>query len=87
MENKKSLKDLYDMKNNKMPLFGNEYDYFFATLEDYYIGKMYGKERIKVELSHWELEAQKEIAYKLADILEADELIEFNRNEILSMIE
>ena len=51
MEKKKTLKFLNDMKNNKMSPFGNQYEFFFATLENYYIAKMNGKERIKIELS------------------------------------
>ena len=85
MENKKTLKDLNDMKNNKMSPFGNQYEFFFATLEDYYIAKMDGKERIEAELSNWDSEAQKEIVCKLADIIEADGLIGFDRNDILSL--
>lgn len=85
MENEKTLKDLNDMKNNKMSPFGNQYEFFFATLEDYYIAKLNGKERIKTELSKWDSEAQKEIVNILADIIESDELIGFDRNDILSL--
>lgn len=87
MENKKTLKFLNDMKNNKMSPFGNQYKFFFATLEDYYIAKMDGKERIKTELSKWDSEAQKEIVNILADIIESDGLIGFNRNDILSLVD
>ncbi len=87
MENKKTLKFLNDMKNNKMSPFGNQYEFFFATLEDYYIAKMDGKERIKTELSKWDSEAQKEIVNILADIIESDGLIGFNRNDILSLVD
>lgn len=86
MENKKTLKYLNNMKNKKMPLFGNQYEFFFATLKDYYIAKMNGKERIKTELSKWDSEAQKEIVNILADIIESDGLIGFDRNDILSLI-
>ena len=86
MENKKTLKYLNDMKNKKMPPFGNQYEFFFATLEDYYIAKMNGKERIKTELSKWDSEAQKEIVNILADIIESDGLIGFDRNDILSLV-
>ena len=87
MENEKTLKDLNDMKNNKMSPFGNQYEFFFATLEDYYIAKMDGKERIKTELSKWDSEAQKEIVCKLSDIIETNNMIGFDRNEILSLAE
>ena len=87
MENKKTLKFLNDMKNNKMSPFGNQYEFFFATLEDYYIAKMDGKERIKTELSKWDSETQKEIVNILADIIESDGLIGFDRNDILSLVD
>lgn len=87
MENEKTLKDLNDMKNNKMSPFGNQYEFFFATLEDYYIAKMDGKERIKTELSKWDSETQKEIVNILADIIESDGLIGFDRNDILSLVD
>lgn len=87
MKNKKTLKYLNDMKNSKMPPFDSQYEFFFATLEDYYIAKMDGKERIKTELSKWDSEAQKEIVCKLADIIESDELIDFDRNDILSLVD
>lgn len=87
MENKKTLKFLNDMKNNKMPPFVNQYEFFFATLEDYYIAKMDGKERIKTELSKWDSETQKEIVNILADIIESDGLIGFDRNDILSLVD
>lgn len=86
MEKKKTLKFLNDMKNNKMSPFGNQYEFFFATLENYYIAKMNGKERIKIELSKWDSEAQKEIVNILAKIIESDGLIGFDRNDILSLI-
>ena len=87
MENKKTLKFLNDMKNNEMSPFGNQYEFFFATLEDYYIAKMDGKERIKTELSKWDSETQKEIVNILADIIESDGLIGFDRNDILSLVD
>lgn len=86
MEKKKTLKFLNDMKNNKMSPFGNQYEFFFVTLENYYIAKMNGKERIKIELSKWDSEAQKEIVNILANIIESDGLIGFDRNDILSLI-
>lgn len=87
MKNMKTLNDLNDMKNNKMLSFGNQYEFFFATLEDYYIAKMDGKKRIKTELSKWDSETQKEIVNILADIIESDGLIGFDRNDILSLVD
>lgn len=85
MENKKTLKYLNDMKNSKMPPFDSQYEFFFATLEDYYIAKSNGAKIIKEELMEWDFEAQKEIVNILADIIESDELIGFDRNDILSL--
>ena len=83
----KTLKDLEEMKKIPMIPFENQYDYLFATLEDYYIAKMDGINRIKAELKNWDIEAQKVIVNKLVEILSEDELIEFDKNEILSLLE
>jgi hypothetical protein len=40
----------------------------------------------KAELAKWDSEAQKEIVNILADIIESDELIGFDRNDILSLV-
>lgn len=85
MQNKKTLKYLNDMKNNKMPPFASQYEFFFVTLEDYYIAKSDGAKIIKDELMEWDSEAQKEIVNILADIIESDGLIGFDRNDILSL--
>ena len=53
--------------------------------EDYYIAKSNGAKIIKEELMEWDSEAQKEIVNILADIIESDELIGFDRNDILSL--
>ena len=83
---KKTLKDLEDMKSKNMIPFGNQYEFLFATLEDYYIGKIDGVDRIKAELSNWDLEAQKVIVNKLIDIISESGIIGFDKNEILSLI-
>lgn len=36
----KTIEDLKEMKNKTIIPFGNQYDYFFATLENYYISKI-----------------------------------------------
>ena len=48
-------------------------------------GKSVMLELIKEELVEWDSEAQKEIVNILADIIESDELIGFDRNDILSL--
>lgn len=83
---KKTIKDLEEMKNKSMIPFGNQYEFLFATLEDYYIGKMDGINRIKTELSNWDVEAQKVIANKLVEIISEGGIIGFDKNEILSLI-
>lgn len=83
---KKTLEDLEAMKNKTMIPFRNQYEFLFATLEDYYIAKMDGVNRIKAELNNWDVEAQKVIANKLIDIISESGIIGFDKNEILSLI-
>lgn len=83
---KKTLKDLEAMKNKSMIPFGSQYEFLFATLEDYYIAKIDGVNRIKDELNNWDVEAQKVIANKLIDIISESGIIGFDKNEILSLI-
>lgn len=47
---------------------------------------MDGINRIKTELSKWDIEAQKVIANKLISIISESGIIGFDRNEILSLI-
>lgn len=83
----KTLRDLEEMKNKAMIPFGNQYDYLFATLEDYYIAKLDGVDRIKAELQNWDKESQRFIVNKLADIISESGIIGFDKNEILSLID
>lgn len=83
----KTLKDLEEMKNKEVFPFGNQYDYFFATLEDYYIAKMDGLNRIKIELQNWDKESQQVIVNQLIDIISENGIMEFDKNEILSLID
>lgn len=82
----RTLKDLEEMKGKAMIPFGNQYDYFFAKLEDYYIAKMDGLNRIGVELQNWDREAQQVIANRLIEILSENGIVGFNRNEILALV-
>lgn len=84
---KKTLEDLEAMKNKTIIPFGNQYEFLFATLEDYYITKMDGVNRLKAELNNWDIEAQKVITNKLIDIISESGIIGFDKNEILSLIE
>lgn len=81
----KTKKDLELMKSVYCEPFGNQYDCLLATLEDYYIAKVDGLIRIKAELKDWDNEAQQLIVNELANILCKSVLLDFNRNEILSL--
>lgn len=83
----KTVKDLEEMKSKSMFPFENQYEFLFATLEDYYIAKTDGMNRIKIELSYWDTEAQKVIADRLIEIISESEIVGFDKNEILSLIE
>lgn len=83
----KTLKDLEEMKNKTIVPFGSQYDYLFTTLEDYYVAKPDGVNRIKAELQNWDKESQRFIVNKLVDIISDSGIIDFDRNEILSLID
>lgn len=83
---KKTLKDLEDMKNKSTTPFGSQYEFLLATLEDYYIGKMDGINRIKTEFSNWDVDAQKVIVNNLIGNISDSGIIGFDENEILSLI-
>jgi len=83
----KTLKDLEEMKNKTMFPFENQYDCLFARLEDYYIAKSDGVNRIKEELQNWDKESQQVIVNKLIDIISESGIIGFDKNKILSLIE
>lgn len=61
----KTIMDLEQMKNKSCPPFENEYEYFFSTLEDYYIGKSDGINRIKAELRKWDKDTASKIVEEL----------------------
>lgn len=79
----KTLKDLEKMKNETITPFGNQYDYLFARLEDYYIAKADGVNRIKAELQNWDKEAQQVIINELESIISASGIIRFDKNKFL----
>lgn len=82
----KTLKNLEEMKNKSCEPFGNQYDYFFARLEDYYISKLDGLDRINAELQNWDDESKLIIVNKLIEIISKSGIIGFNKNELLSLI-
>jgi hypothetical protein len=83
----KTLHDLEEMKNEKFEPFGNKYDYFFKALENLYISKLDGISRIKYELRSWDNESQKVITNKLVDMLIEGGIMNFDPNEIYSLVE
>ena len=83
----KTRKDLEKMKKEKCVPFGTEYDYFFGLLENYYIGKMNGVERIEAELRNWDKDTQHFIVNELVDRIAKSGIMGFDRNEILSLIQ
>jgi len=82
----KTLKDLNEMKLKKEDRFGNQYNYFLQTLENYYITRTDGTERIKAELKNWDKDAQVFILNELSNMIIESGIIGFDRNEILSLI-
>jgi hypothetical protein len=81
----KTLKDLEEMKNVPA-MFGNQYNLLLMTLEDFYIAKLNGLDRIKAELSNWDNEAKKVIVNELVDMLLDRSLIGFDPKEITGLI-
>lgn len=61
----------------------NSFEHFINTLEDYYISKSDGMERIKNELNDWDLKARKTIIVALIKQLEKNGFI----NTVSSVIE
>lgn len=78
-----TVNDLEEMKSKSIIPFGNQYEFLFATLEDYYFAKMDGISRIIAELSDWDTEAQRVIADKLIEIISESGIVGFYKNEIL----
>lgn len=82
----KTLKDLEEMKQKRCVPFANQYEYFFSMLENYYIGKIDGKERIRVELANWNQEAKVFICKTLIEIISKSGMMEFDESEIWALM-
>ena len=82
----KTLKEIEEMKLIKTTPFGSQYDFFFHNLENNYISKSDGLNRIKAELMYWDIEAQRYIATKLINQILASGINDFNPKEILDLI-
>ena len=77
--------DLEKMKSQSCPPFQNAYVFFMNRLEDNYISKLNGKERIKQELSDWDSEARKQIIDILIERL-SRELQDFDPTDLLDLL-
>ncbi len=82
----KSIVDLEKMKSQKCIPFESAYEYLISTLEDYYIAKLNGKERIKHELSNWDREAQNAIIETLI-VRISSSLQDFNPNDLRELLQ
>lgn len=54
----KTVKDWENMRSKGSMMFGTEYNYFIATLEDDYIKRSNGVDVIAKKLSDWDNEAR-----------------------------
>lgn len=81
----KSIIDLEKMKNQKCIPFESAYEYLISRLEDYYIAKLDGKERIKHELSNWDKEAQSAIIETLI-VRISSSLQDFNPDDLRKLL-
>lgn len=64
----------------------NKYDHFINILEDYYISKPDGMERIKHELNNWDLKARKVIVINLMKRLEKTGII-MTMSDLIELVE
>lgn len=80
-----TISDLENLKNQACFPFGSAYDYLMATLEDYYIAKSNGTERIKKELENWDQESRKIIIDTLIESI-GSTLQNFSGNDLRLLI-
>lgn len=81
----KTIDDLENMKSQNDPIFSTAYESFISTLEDYYIAKLDGRERIAREFTLWNKDAQIAIANILIKRISQD-IVDFDPTDILSLI-
>lgn len=82
----KNKSELEAMKCKNCPPFENAYEHFIGLLEDYYISKYDGKERIAHELKNWDKSAQVQIVKVLIDRL-GKTMIDFDPTDLLNLIQ
>lgn len=81
----KTIVDLENMKLQSSPQFGSAYECFIGLLENYYISKFDGKERIKNELNDWDKEAQLYIVDILIKRI-GHHIKDFDPNDLLALV-
>ncbi|MFQ7166533.1 MAG: hypothetical protein ACLRQQ_13845 [Acutalibacteraceae bacterium] len=82
----KTIVDLENMKSQKCIPFESAYEYLISALEDYYIAKSNGKERIKHELSNWDSQAQSVIIETLIARI-SPSLQDFNPSDLRELLQ
>lgn len=81
----KTMEDLEKMKLQSSIPFGNAYERLLMSLEDFYISKLDGVERIKNELKGWDKEAQLYIVDILIKRIDK-EMMDFDPNDLHELI-
>ena len=82
----KTITDLEKMKTQEYRPFSNAYDGLMATLEDYYIAKSNGVERIKAALNDWDRESQIQIVNHLIIRISQSGMMDFDAGELLALV-
>lgn len=81
----KTISDLENMKSRPSTILGNAYEFLIGQLEDYYISKSDGKERIVNELKNWDKETQTIIVNTLVERISRS-MINFEADDLLSLV-
>ncbi len=76
------MKSLTDYQNMSF----DDRRFLIDRLEDYYISKLNGMDRIKKELELWEPCVRKEIIFSLIDSLKKSMILDRDEEELLSLI-
>lgn len=81
----KTMKDIEILINTK-GMFGTGFESLLFDLENDYISKSNGIERISSKLNDWDKESKEYIINGLIKILKNGFLMDFNPNELLALI-
>lgn len=82
----KTIADLDRMREIPCPPFDNQYDFLMKRLEDDYIAKIDGFNRVRKALEDWDTDAQIVIIERLIQNIRQLELIDFNYKELRNLI-